>query len=344
MTPLVSVLIVAYESAATLDRCLAAVRAQTVPAVEIVLLDNGSADRAAHAAAAADASIVFLDAGANLGFAEGNNRAARAARGRWLALLNPDAFPEPDWLERLLDATRRRPGVRCFASLQLDDADPERLDGAGDVMTAAGVGYRGGWRAPRARTPGEGEVFAACGAAMLIDRGLFLEAGGFDPRFFCYCEDLDLGWRLRLRGERVLFVPDAAVRHVGGASSDGPRSDFALFHGARNRLWTFVKNTPPLLLFAAAPLHLAASLALAAVAVLRREPATLRGLSAGLKGLPETLRARRAVQRTRRRSSAALAGALLWNPLVALRRRPHVFDERAPATARPLPHASRSAL
>lgn len=322
--PAVSVLIVAYRSGDTLTRCLAALRAQTVRDLEVVLADNSPEDGSARAAALGDPAIRYLDNGVNLGFAAGNNRAAEVATGRRLALLNPDAFPEPDWLERLLAAADRRPEARCFTSLQLDDADPTRLDGAGDVMAAAGVGYRGGFRAPRCAVPPEGEVFSPCGAAMLIDRDLFLELGGFDERFFCYCEDLDLGWRLRLRGEPVVFVPDAVVRHVGGASSEGPRSAFALRHGARNRLWTFVKNTPPLLFVSTAPLHLAATLALAAVAVLRREPATLRGLADGLAGLPRVLRERATVQRTRRRSSLQLAPLLVWNPLVALRRGAHV--------------------
>jgi GT2 family glycosyltransferase len=319
-TPAVSVLIVAYRSGDTLPRCLDALRAQTVDELELVLADNSPEDPSARALADADPSIRYLDNGENIGFAAGNNRAAAVASGRRLALLNPDAFPEPDWLERLLAAADRLPDVRCFTSLQLDDRDPTRLDGAGDVMTAAGVGYRGGYRLPRSATPPEGQVFSPCGAAMMIDRELFLALGGFDERFFCYCEDIDLGWRLRLRGEPVVFVPDAVVRHVGGASSDGSRSPFALRYGARNRLWTFVKNTPPLLLFLTAPSHLAATLALAAVAVLRREPATLQGLADALAGLPSVLHDRAAVQRTRRRSSLQLAPLLVWNPLTAFRR------------------------
>lgn len=320
----VSVLIVAYRSGDTLPRCLAALRAQSFGDFEIVLADNSPEDASARTSADADPAIRYLDNGGNVGFAAGNNRAAEVATGGWLALLNPDAFPEPDWLASLVAAAERRPGVRCFTSLQLDDADPNCLDGAGDVMTAAGVGYRGGYRSPRSATPPEGEVFSPCGAAMLIDRALFLDLGGFDERFFCYCEDLDLGWRLRLRGEPVVFVPEAVVRHVGGASSEGSRSAFALRHGARNRLWTFVKNTPPLLLLATAPLHLAATLGLAAVAVLRREPATLGGLVEGLAGLPRLLRDRAASKRNRRRSSLQVAPYLVWNPLTALRRGAHV--------------------
>jgi N-acetylglucosaminyl-diphospho-decaprenol L-rhamnosyltransferase len=91
-------------------------------------------------------------------------------------------------------------------------------------------------------------VFSACGAATLIDRDLFLAMGGFDERFFCYCEDVDLGYRLRLAGETTLLLPAAVVEHVGSAST-GVRSDFSIFHGSRNRIWTFIKNTPTPLLF-----------------------------------------------------------------------------------------------
>lgn len=317
--PTVSVLIVAYESGPVLGRCLAALRAQTFRDFEVLLADNGSKDRAAHAEAAADPSLRFLDFGKNLGFAEANNRAAAAARGRWLALLNPDAFAATDWLERLVAAAARRPDVRCFTSLQLDDGAHGRLDGAGDVMTLPGVAYRGGYGRPRPDALSDGEVFAPCGAAMMVDRALFLDSGGFDPAYFCYCEDTDLGYRLRLRGERTLLVADAVVRHVG-SSTLGARSAFALFHGARNRLWTFVKNTPPALLALTAPLHAAATLLLLLQATARREAATWRGVAAGLRGLPAVWRARRAVQAQRRVGSAAIARALTWSPAKALAR------------------------
>ena len=226
---------------------------------------------------------VYLPQGDNLGFAAGNNAAARVARGQWLALINPDAFATPDWLERLLDGAARHPQVRCFGSLQLRADDEAILDGAGDVMTIAGIPYRGGYGLPRRPIP-EGEIFSACGAAMLIARALFLDHGGFDERFFCYCEDVDLGYRLRRAGERVMMVPDAIVAHIGGGSS-GPRSVFATFHGARNRVWTYVKNTPPLLFWLSLPAHIAITLMLIALAS-RRGLAltTARGAWAGIAG------------------------------------------------------------
>ena len=89
----VSVIIVSYESGPTLERCLAGLAAQTFTDFEILLVDNASTDGAPQAAAAADPTIRFLEPGANLGFAAGNNLAVKSARGRWLALLNPDAYP-----------------------------------------------------------------------------------------------------------------------------------------------------------------------------------------------------------------------------------------------------------
>jgi len=320
--PAVSVVVVTYQSAATLAGCLASLAAQGFRDFETLLVDNASTDGAAQAAAKADPTLRLIANKTNRGFAGGVNDGARAARGRWIALLNPDAYAEPDWLEKLTAAARAHPDVRAFTSRQLMAQDPGRLDGLGDVMAASGFPFRGGYRG---RDPGPqpvGEVFSACGAAMLIERALFLELGGFDERLFCYCEDVDLGYRLRLAGERVLVIPEAIVRHEGSASTGGPRSDFAAFHGARNRLWVYVKDTPPALLWLTLPLHIATTALLFARHATRGElKAPWRGLMAGLAGLSEALAARRETQARRKVGSLAIAAAMTWNPLDLLLRR-----------------------
>jgi GT2 family glycosyltransferase len=311
--PTVSVVIVAYQSGPTLARCLAALDAQTFTDFEILLVDNASTDGAPQAAAA-DPRLTLIEPGDNLGFAAGNNLAARRARGRWLALLNPDAFAAPDWLEALMAAAARNRDVFCFTSLQRDAANPALLDGTGDVMTVAGFPYRGGYHNPAPAIVPEGETFSACGAAMLIDRGLFLGLGGFDERFFCYCEDVDLGYRLRLIGEPTLLAPAAVVDHVGSAST-GVRSDFSLFHGSRNRIWVYVKNTPAVLLWTA-PIHALATLVLLARHATRGEAGPAwRGIVAALKDLGPALSARRALQTARTARAADIAAAMTWNPL-----------------------------
>ena len=79
---------------------------------------------------------------------------------------------------------------------------------------------------------------------MLYRRDWLIRVGGFDARYFCYFEDVDLNLRLQVAGGRCLFVPEARVHHVGGVSSDG-RRDFVLYHSHRNLVWTFVKSAPP---------------------------------------------------------------------------------------------------
>ena len=317
--PAISVVVLAYESGATLERCLQALRVQTFRDFEVVLADNGSGDGAAQAAAGADPTLVFVDNRANLGFAEGCNRAAERATGRWLAFLNPDAFPEPDWLERLHAATVRRPEDRCFTSLQIADDDPRLLDGAGDAMSAVGLPWRAGHRRPRPSTIAEGEVFSPCGAAMLIERATFERLGGFEPGFFCYCEDVDLGFRLRLTGGRTVLVPNAIVRHVGSATL-GARSEIALFHGTRNRAWTWIRCAPPWLLIGTIAVHALATLLLWALAPARERGVIGRALNAAWAGRRTVWEARERVQKTRTVSTLTIWHALNPDPLAAIRR------------------------
>jgi len=324
-SPRLSVVVVVYESGPTLATCLAALRAQTFGDYELILVDNASSDRVAQAAAAADPAIRLIENAENLGFTGGVNQGAQAARGRWLVLLNPDAYAEPEWLERLAAASDAYPGVKSFTSRQLMADDPTRLDGLGDVMALAGYPFRGGFGH---RDPGPmaaGFVFSGCGGAMMVERELFMRLGGLDERLFCYCEDVDLGYRLRLVGEPTLLVPDAVVRHVGSASTGGRRSEFAVFHGTRNRFWVYVKDTPATLFWLTLPLHILATLVLFARHATRGELGPpVRGLIAGIRNVRVALEARREVQATRTASSFAIARAMTWNPLDLLLRRAFV--------------------
>jgi GT2 family glycosyltransferase len=336
--PLVSILIVAYQSGPTLIRCLEGLRSQIFRDFEIVMVDNASTDGAPQAAAAADSSIRLLEPGANLGFAAGNNLAARQARGRWLVLLNPDAYPDAGWLAALIAGTVRHPRVRCFTSLQMVADEPGLMDGTGDVMTSAGIPYRGGYRRRRPPNLSEGEVFSACGAATLIDRELFLGAGGFDERFFCYCEDVDLGYRLRLAGEPTLLLPAAVVEHVGSAST-GVRSDFAIFHGSRNRVWTFIKNTPPLLLWLTTPLHVAVTAGLLLLHWRRGDAGpVVRGIRAAFQrqALGPILASRRELQTSRKVGSWAILRAMAIDPAAFVGRRIVIRRHRSPKPVTPV--------
>jgi GT2 family glycosyltransferase len=300
----VAVVIVNWNAGDLLSRCLEALGRQTRPPDKVIVVDNASSDQSLTSAGLAlhalqtrhDAELIRLPE--NTGFARANNIAARAARQfDAIALLNPDAFPEPAWLEALVAAAGRHPDVAAFASQMRLDASPDRLDGAGDSYHVSGRAWRNGHQAPCAEWPAaDAEVFAPCAAAALYRRNAFEEVGGFDEQFFCYFEDVDLAFRLRLRGYRCLYVHSAVVRHVSSASS-GYRSDFAVYHGERNAVWTFVKNMPPLLFWLYLPQHLALNLAALFFYPMRAQgKAVWRAKIDALRGLPSVLTRRRAVQ------------------------------------------------
>lgn len=328
-SPLVSVLVVAYGSGATLAACVEHLARQTFRDFELVLLDNASPDHEAQPVAEAHPFVRLVESPENLGFAGGMNRAAREARGRWLVLLNPDAYAEPDWLAELVAAADRWPDVRSFTSRQVMEENPAVLDGLGDVMSGAGIPYRGGYMTPDPGGTPEGEVFSPCGAAMMIERDLFQALGGFDEDFFCYCEDVDLGYRLQLAGERTILVPRAVVRHVGSASSGGPKSEFAVFHGSRNRFWVLVKDTPGLLLPVVIPLHILAIVLISTRREGRKQARTLmRAMGAAIAGIGPILTSRRKVQAARRVSAWRIARAMTWNPNDLRGRRPVIRPAR----------------
>lgn len=297
----IALVIVNWNGADFLPGCLRAVASQERRPERVIVVDNGSSDGSLEAALREFPWLEPIRLDSNLGFAAANNVAVRACGDCDLvALLNPDAFPAPSWLATLAAAAERNPGHAAFASQLRSARDGNTLDGSGDVYHVSGLAWRAGHGAPLPEADGPRDVFSACAAAALYRRDALLEVGCFDERYFCYVEDVDLGFRLRLRGHRCLYVPAAVVDHVGSGST-GRRSDFSVYHGHRNLVWTFFKNMPAPLLAAYLPQHLLLNL----VSVLwfsarGKAGAILKAKRDALLGIPGVLRARRAVQRGRR--------------------------------------------
>jgi N-acetylglucosaminyl-diphospho-decaprenol L-rhamnosyltransferase len=331
----VAVLIVAYNSKAHLARQIATLEAQTFRDFRAILVDNASRGEERPDPAQAPAWLTIVQSEINLGFAGGNNHGAtHAGDAEFLALLNPDAFPEPRWLEELVAAAARWPEAAAFGSTQLLDADPSKLDGAGDALHAIGIPWRGGLGAPASSLRPEGETFAACGAAMLIRAADFHAVGGFDERFFCYVEDIDLGFRLRLQGRATMQIPTAVVRHIGGGVS-ARGSAVADFYGARNRIWAHVKNMPARLFWPLLPAHVLVTLLNLAVNTLSGRIHGWRGVVAALAGLDAHWRDRQMLRATRKARIGAIAAALAWNPLLLFTRAPVIRRAWRNRRARP---------
>ena len=298
--PLVSIIIVTWNSKKYLLQCLDHLLAQTVPGFEVILVDNGSQDDALDKLPekypSLDLHIQRLNT--NLGFAAANNLGASLARGKWLVLLNSDAFPAYDWLEKLLEAADKYPEMASFSSRQIQANNPMFLDGAGDAYHISGFAWRRYIGYPIHDYGHEQtEIFSPCAAAAMYLRSAFLEVNGFDEDFFSYFEDVDLGFRLQLMGYRCLYIPDAVVQHIGSASF-GERSDFAFYHSHRNLIWTFVKNMPTPLIWRFLPAHLVANLIYLIYYSLKgRGPILWQAKLDALKGLSKTMSKRREIQK-----------------------------------------------
>lgn len=326
--PWVRVVIVTMNEGPLLGRCLSALLAQTEDAFEAVVVANGSDPAILDPVLPHDPRVHVLRLSANIGYSQANNVGADHDTGgpppAFVATLNPDAFPDPDWLAALRAAARRHPRATAFASLQVLDRDPGLCDGLGDEMAPVCLVWRGGIRRPvppRARLV-EGPCFSACAAAALYRRAAWDVVGGFDGGFFCYLDDVDLAFRLRLQGGTVVFVPTARVRHVGSATN-GEDSDFIRFHTARNRVWLFAKDMPGPLFWPLLPAFVAVVVLLLTRGAMRgRLRIEAKGLAAALAGLPRAWRQRRAIQRARSAPWWRLAGAMTWDPRLFLRRAP----------------------
>lgn len=298
--PSVRIIIVYWSGLSDLRRCLEALSEQTRSPEEIVVVDN-SPDGDCQAEFLKFERVEIIRPERNLGFAVANNRAIFCRPIGAVVFLNPDAFPEPDWLECLTSSAASHSEFAAFGSLQLMDGARHLIDGAGDSYHFSGLFWRNGFGIERENwNVRKTEIFSPCAAAAMVRWDVLRDIGGFDEDFFCYGEDVDLGFRLRLAGKRAILVPDAIVYHVGSGSTGGGRSDFAVYHGHRNMLWIYVKNMPGILFWIFLPCHLVIQIISFCLMCWRGQSRTaLRCKRDSLAGLPRMWKKRKKIQRER---------------------------------------------
>ncbi len=300
----VAVIIVTWNSSALLGAVLNYLRQQTLEPNRVLVVDNGSSDAETTAnvvATFSDVELVSLPN--NIGFAAANNIGiAKCVGVDLIALLNPDAFPQPDWLARLVSAAQKNSNFSSFASRLLNHANHDIIDGAGDSMSIFGKPRRRGHGIQAKGVFKQAEqVFSPSAAAAIYRRKALVDVGGFDEDYFCYLEDVDLGFRLRLAGYSAMYVPDAIVYHIGSATTGGQHSDFSVYHGHRNLVWTFVKNMPGILFWLLLPLHILLNVVTIFWFIVRgQSKVILRSKWDALMGVPRMWTKRKQIQRNRK--------------------------------------------
>jgi len=285
--PEVSAVVVSYADPQATARAVGGLRAQSVPAREIVVVDN----RPERVVGEIDGARV-VHPRANLGYAGGANLGARQTGGEWLLLLNPDTVPEPDCIERLLEAADARTAI-VGAQVLLPDG---RINAGDNPVHVTGISWSGHYLEAAEDGPAR-SVAAVSGAALLVRRSVWDELGGLAEPFFLYVDDVDLAWRARLAGWDVRFQPRARVRH----DYDFDKGREKWFYLERNRAIAVLTNYAGPTLLALAPLLIGGELVVLARALREgwwREK--LRALAAVARHAPAILRRRRAVQALRR--------------------------------------------
>ncbi|GGM18958.1 glycosyltransferase family 2 protein [Dactylosporangium sucinum] len=231
--PLVSVVLVSYNTREHTLKNLAALQAGTVVPIEVIVVDNASTDNSAAAIQHAYPEVRVIQHPTNVGFGNAVNLGASYARGRWILLINPDTEPIGDVIRTLVEFAATHPDHRIYTgrTLRADRTDDGHsvhalpsLWGYVCFATALSSVFRKSPRFNPDELPGleraiGGEVPAVSGCLLLIDRPFWEQLGGFTPDYFMYSEDIDLSARAREAGARPFLVPDAQLLHVGGAAS-----------------------------------------------------------------------------------------------------------------------------
>ena len=243
----VRVVVVTWSSADVLPGFLTSLARATSSPYEVVVADNatpGGTPRVPD-------GVRLLETGGNLGYGRAANLGASGFEGQWLVVANPDVLWADGALDALIEAGSRWPGAGCLgpAIRTVDD----RLYPSARAFPSLGRGLGHavfGWWWPanpwtrsyraEAGTPVEGTAGWLSGSLMLVRREAWEQVGGFDPRYFMYCEDLDLCRRLAEAGWQNVYVPSAVITHVGGHATS--KASSAMLREHHKALYTYLAD------------------------------------------------------------------------------------------------------
>ena len=223
----------------------------TQAGVEIIVADNASTDSSVSILKEKFPAVTTIILDKNYGFAGGYNKALAQIEADYFVLLNSDVEVTADWLKPMLEYMNSHMDVAACQPKILSYDQPGYFEHAG---AAGGYIDRFGFPFCRGRVLGIAEedkgqynstidIFWATGACLMIRSGVFSEVGGLDDDFFAHMEEIDLCWRLKSRGYRIVCIPESSVFHVGGGAL-GYESPYKTYLNFRNNLLMLYKNLP----------------------------------------------------------------------------------------------------
>lgn len=287
MSTVLSVIVPNYRRPDLLRTCISSLRAARVASghdVELIVVDDGSADESCQVVRNEFPEVKLVALRRNHGYAGAVNAGIRASAGDWILTLNNDTTVAPDLFDELLAVAGCAPDIGLVAAQVRFSANPSMIYSAGLEVDRRGHASDRLMGQPVSASEAKPvELFGACGCAALYLRSMLDQLGGLDERFQFGLEDADLAWRAHMLGWRCLYAPGAVVFHDLGATIPHG-SELRLFQAGRNRVLLMAKNLDTRQLLRDLPAILVFDLAYVAYSVLRfRSLAPLKGRIAGLR-------------------------------------------------------------
>lgn len=243
-----TVIIPNYNGLDFLKPCIDALGRQTSRDFEILVVDNGSADKSAEWLGEQGIPAILLSE--NTGFSGAVNAGIRAAKTPYVILLNNDTEPEPDYVEELVRAIEASARIFSVSPKMVQMYHRDLMDDAGDMYSIMGWAYQRGVGQETERYDRPCHIFSSCAGAAIYRRQVFDEIGYFDELHFAYLEDIDVGYRAKIAGYYNRYCPRAVVYHVGSGTSGSKYNSFKVRLAARNNVYLNYKNMPALQLAA----------------------------------------------------------------------------------------------
>ncbi|MEM7825409.1 MAG: glycosyltransferase family 2 protein [Candidatus Aenigmatarchaeota archaeon] len=244
--PLVSVIIINYNGLKHLNECLSTLKKTKYKNFETILIDNNSSDGSVEFVEKKFKWVKVIKLKENFGVAFASNIGIENAKGKYVVFLNNDISLDPLWLKEMVKVIEKNPEIGACTSKLLLYSNPKLLNAAGiDVdfygfPACRGLKHRGCYETDKNQYK-IGEVFSGHGASMLIRKDVLEKIGKFNSDYGMHYEDIDVCWKIRLAGYKILYVPSSVVLHKIRGSS----SFFSIegkFFLERNRLRTLLQN------------------------------------------------------------------------------------------------------
>lgn len=256
--PLVSFIILNWNGKKRLEKCLKSIEKIKYPAVEIVVVNNGSTDDSEEFVKRKYPKIKLINLKKNIGYAGGKNLGVSKASGKYILGLDNDTVVTPDFLDPLVEDLENDSTLGIVQPQIRSLIYPNLLDSVASFMTFSGFLYHYGYMKPVKSKKYKNSMYAYTikGACFIISKKDYIKLGGLDVSFLSYIEETDLCHRMWLYGKKVIYEPRGVIYHWGGGDTlTMSNSTSSMFRTFRNRYFSYLKNFSLPMLIKILPIH-----------------------------------------------------------------------------------------